>query len=80
MHPVANPEFSAALDLLEDEPDEGEPERATLAQLQEEHRQEHEAKRRAAHAEIDRTFDEVWARATAQMEAIFRELDGQRPS
>ena len=78
MHPHANPLVARAVDELEDEADEDQPRQVTFEQMQEEHRLEHEAKRAAAHAEIDRLFDEVWARSTAQLEAVFRELDGQR--
>ncbi len=80
MHPHANPLVADAVDRLEHEPDDDQPRQVTFEELQEEHRQEHERQRRAAHADLDRVFDEVWLKSCAQMEGIFRELDGQRPS
>ncbi len=79
MHPLDNPLTSRAVAQLEHEADD-EPRPMTREELLAWQRELHEAKRREAHADLDATFDEVWRRCEAQVEALWRELDGQRPS
>lgn len=80
MHPHANPLIADAVDQLKRETDDDEPRQMTRPELLEVQRQQHEAQRAKAHAEIDRLFDETWARSVAQVEAVFREIAGQKAS
>lgn len=80
MHPHANPLVADDVDRLEHESDDDQPQPTTREELLEQQRQQHEAQRARAHAEIDRLFDETWARSVAQVEAVFREIAGQLPS
>ena len=79
-HPHANPLIADAVDQLKRETDDDEPRQMTRPELLEVQRQQHEAQRAKAHAEIDRLFDETWARSVAQVEAVFREIAGQKAS
>ena len=81
MHPLDNPLTSRAVARIEHEDDDDdEPRQMTRPELLEVQRQRHEAQRAKAHAEIDRLFDETWARSVAQVEAVFREIAGQKAS
>lgn len=78
--PHANPLIADAVDQLKRETDDDEPRAMTREELLAWQREQHEAKRCAAHAAVDATFDDVWRKCEAQVEALWRELDGQRPS
>ena len=81
MHPLDNPLTSRAVARIEHEhDDDAGPRSMTREELLAWQREQHEAKRREAHADLDATFDEVWRRCEAQVEALWRELDGRRPN